>query len=182
MATRTLLTLEQFAQLPDEDQLHELDEGELITMAPAGGMHGRIENRISFVLNAFLEGRQLGEVLPSDTGFILRRNPDVVRSPDIAFLRMEKIRAIPEEGFIEAAPDLAIEVVSPSESATFLDRKIRQYLEAGTQVVWVVHRKTHEVHVFEAGGTSRFLTGQESLEASDLLPGFSVAVKGLFPR
>ena len=87
MATRTLLTLEQFAQLPDDDQLYELDEGELITMAPAGGMHGRTENRIGYLLNRYLEGRQLGEVLPSDTGFVLRRNPDVVRSPDVAVPR-----------------------------------------------------------------------------------------------
>ena len=183
MATRTVLTVDQFAQLPDDDQLHELDEGELITMAPAGGMHGLTERTITRRLDRYLDAHpELGEILPSDTGFVLRRDPDVVRSPDLAFLRMEKVRAIPEDGFIEGAPDLAVEIVSPSESATALDRKIRQYLQAGTQVVWVVHRKTREVHVFEAPGTSRYLTEEDALEAPALLPGFSVQVKDLFPR
>ena len=159
----------------------ELDEGELITMAPAAGMHGRIESRITRVLDRFLEEHPVGELLTSDTGFILSRDPDVVRCPDLAFLRADKATAVRDQGFVETAPDLALEIVSPSDRATALSRKVRQYLEAGTHTVWVVHRDTREVHVHEASGTSRFLTADQILEAPDLLPGFSVKVADLFP-
>ncbi len=81
---------------------------------------------------------------------------------------------------MEGAPDLAVEIVSPSDSATALARKVRQYLEAGTHTVWVVHRKTREVHVYEQGST-RFLTEEQTLDAPELLPGFSTKVNELFP-
>ncbi|MCP5110649.1 MAG: Uma2 family endonuclease [bacterium] len=181
MATKTLLSLEQFEQLPEDDNFYELDRGELITLAPAGGMHGMVEDQVSRLLHKFLETKELGGLLPSDTGFVLERDPAVVRCPDVAFLRTEKVEAIPEEGFIQGPPDLAVEIVSPSESATAVGRKIRQYLEAGCQTVWVVYRKTREVHVYEAGKTPRFLSEEDSLEAQRLLPGFSVKVGDLFP-
>ncbi|MCP5119671.1 MAG: Uma2 family endonuclease, partial [bacterium] len=73
------MRIDEFEQLPDDDQLHELDEGELITMAPASGTHGRIESHIMWVLRKFLEEHAIGELLTSDTGFILSRDPDVVR-------------------------------------------------------------------------------------------------------
>jgi Uma2 family endonuclease len=118
--------------------------------------------------------------LPSDTGFVLSRNPDIVRSPDVAFLRNERLKSIPEEGFFEGAPDLAVEIVSPSESATTLARKIRQYLQAGTHTVWVVYRKTREVHVYEAAGKTSFLTEADTLESPELLPSFCVKVAEFF--
>ncbi len=180
MATKTLLSIKEFEQLPDDGRLTELDEGELVTMAPASGMHGRIEIRIVWVLRRFLEEHAIGELLSSDTGFVLSRDPDVVRCPDASFLRTEKVRTIPEEGFVEGAPDLAVEIVSPSDSATALARKVRQYLEAGTHTVWVVHRKTREVHVYEQGST-RFLTSEQTLDAPELLHGFSTTVNELFP-
>ena len=99
----------------------------------------------------------------------------------MAFLNQEKVEQIPEEGFVEGAPDLAVEIVSPSESATALGRKIRQYLEAGTQAVWVVHKRTREVQVFEVGRAARFLTAEDVLETPRVLPEFSVKVRELFP-
>ena len=181
MATKTLLSIEQLAKLPDDDRLYELDEGELITMAPASGMHGRMESRVTRVLDIFMREHPVGELLTSDTGFVLSRNPDVLRSPDLAFLRSDKADLVQEDGFVEGAPDLAIEIVSPSDSATSVVRKVRQYLEAGTHTVWVIHRRTREVQVHEASGTSRFLTADQILDAPDLLPGFSVKVAELFP-
>ena len=122
--------MEQLAQLPKEDSLYELDEGELITMALRSGRQRIVEGRILRLLDRFMLENGLGQVLPSDTGFILSREPDTVRAPDVAYLTPEKVRRIPDEGFVPFAPDLAVEVVSPSDSYSSLLRKAQQYLSS----------------------------------------------------
>src|SRR5436305_2103414 len=115
MSTKTLLTADELEQMPDDDSLRtELDEGELITMPPAGEEHGYRGNRIAFLLTSFVSKHRLGRVYGADTGF--RLAPDTVRSPDVAFVRAERVKAIHSRGFAIGAPDLAVEVFSPSDS------------------------------------------------------------------
>jgi Uma2 family endonuclease len=179
MNRKTLLTANDLEQMPDDDSVQlELDEGELITMPPAGMDHGSQGIDISFVLKAFVKKHRLGRVYGADTGF--RLSDDTVRAPDIAFVRKERLAAVHRKGFGFGAPDLAIEILSPSDSIRQLTRKIRQYLAAGCHTVWVVHPERKEIDVYEKSGADRTLTADDRLEAPELLPGFSILVGELF--
>ncbi len=178
MGTRTLLTLAEFERLPDDGTRHELNEGETISMPPPKSGHTLIAQIINEHLTAFAKPVGLGRVLP-EAGYLLSSDPPTVRAPDVSFLRAERVRRIDPDRYIEGAPDLAVEVVSPGESAQDLAEKVRQYLAAGAHAVWVVYPKTREVHVFRRSSAA-VLTQNDVLEAPELLPGFSVPVSELF--
>lgn len=176
MGAKTLLNVQDFERLPDDGLRHELDEGELISMPPASDEHGDVGAEIVTLLRTFAKKHSLGRVYTLDTGFIL--GEDTVRAPDVAFVRKE--RAALRRAFFEGAPDLAVEVFSPSDSVPQLMRKVQQYLRAGSHTVWVVYPETKQVHVFEAAKEDRILDANDILEAPELLPGFSVRVEALF--
>jgi Uma2 family endonuclease len=176
MPTKTLLTWEQFEQFPDDGMRHELDEGELISTPPAFGEHGQIQAATGSILRSFVRPRSLGLVFVS-TGF--RLSHDTVRGPDVSFIRAERASALDLKRRFECAPDLAIEIISPSETATEIAHKVRQYLQAGA-AVWVVYPDDRTVHVFETSKNARVLEADDLLEAHVLLPGFSVRVSELF--
>jgi Uma2 family endonuclease len=176
MATKTLLTLEQFERLPDDGLRHELDEGELITMPPTFGLHGKVLIVTSSLLFNFVRPRSLGLVV-SDVGFQLSAN--TLRAPDIAFIKADRALTLDLERRFVGAPDLAIEIISPSETAADIAHKVRQYLHAGA-IVWVLYPKDRSVHAFDSAKNVRILEGDDLLDAPALLPGFSVRVNELF--
>jgi len=176
MATKTLLTVEQFEQLSDDGMRHELDEGELVSMPPPLGRHGIIQTKTASILMNFVMPRSLGWVFV-ETGFRLSR--DTVRGPDVSFVRAERAAALDLDSRFECAPDLAVEVISPSETASDIAHKVRQYLRAGA-LVWVLYPNDKTVHVFEPSKNGRILEAEDLLEAPTLLPGFSVRVSELF--
>ncbi len=181
MATKTLLTIAEFEKLPDKEGVrYELDEGELVEMTFPTPRHNLIAAKIYEVLAGFVRPRNLGMVFPSDTGYILSRRPATMRGPDVSFVREERSSAIDLDHNIERAPDLAVEVVSENDTARDLQKRVRQYLAAGAQTVWVVYPATREVHVFEADASVRRLTAKQDLECSSLLPGFSQPIADLF--
>jgi Uma2 family endonuclease len=170
-----LLTADELAALPDDNFFYELDGGVLIQMAPAGEGHGRTEGDLYGLLFVEVRKRGLGRLYPSDTGFLLSENPDTVRSPDIAFVRKDRL-PLPTRGnagYILGAPDLAVEIQSISQSPADLTRKVEQYLAAGTPAVWVLRpgRKVADIH--EAGKPARTIARQEHLE-SGVLPGVKI--------
>ena len=165
--------------MPDDDSVRtELDEGELITMPPAGFDHGDVGVQITLLLGSFVKKHRLGRVLSADTGFRLRN--DTVRAPDVAFVQTSRVETVKSKGFGKGAPDLAVEVFSPSDSVRQLMRKVKQYFAAGTHTVWIVYPERKEVQVLEAGGADRLLGSGDMIEAPELLPGFSVAVAEFF--
>jgi Uma2 family endonuclease len=179
MAVKTLVTADEFEQMPDDDTVQiELDEGELITMSLAGQEHGDIEMGLAARLYAHVTAHKLGRVYTGDTGF--RLNDITVRGPDVSFVRQQRISTDPNKRFVRGAPDLAVEIRSPSESFRQLTRKIKQYFAAGCRVVWVVDPDLRQVDVFEVSGAERTLGADDLLEAPELLPGFSVRVGELF--
>src|SRR5438094_4372444 len=111
------MTADQLLRMPEDGCRHELRAGELITMSPPGGQHGQFNNRLNIPLGAHVLAGRLGVVV-TEVGFRLSRDPDTVRAPDIAVVRRERIPpgGVPV-GYWEGAPDLAVEVISPSESA-----------------------------------------------------------------
>jgi len=183
MATKTLLTIAEFDRLPQQEGFrYELDEGELVTMTFPNVRHNRIAKKALLLLEEYIRSHPVGEVMLADTGYLLSRDPDTLRGPDVSFVRRERAAEIDPDRDIGGAPDLAVEVVSPNDHAQDLNKKVKQYLKAGCQVVWVVYPLTREVGVFEAGGGVRRLTEDDFLEAPNLLPGFRQPVRLLFEQ
>lgn len=113
-------------------------------------------------------------------GFILRRDPDRVRSPDVWFLSHGRLKEVAREGFYEGAPDLAVEVVSPGEEAEAVLAKVLDYLGAGARAVWLVYPELQAVEVYGRGREGRLLRPGEVLEGGEALPGFRLPLKALF--
>jgi Uma2 family endonuclease len=175
MATKTLLTVDQFEKLPDDGMRHELNEGELVSTPPALGEHGQIQCAIGSILTSFVRSHSMGLVFVA-TGY--RLNRDTVLAPDVSFIRAERARILDLEIRFECAPDLAVEVISPSETAADIAHKVRQYLQAGS-AVWILYPDDRTVHVLETSRNIRVLEADDLLEAPNLLPGFSVRVSEL---
>jgi Uma2 family endonuclease len=181
MSTRTLITAEEFARIPepeDESLRMELDEGEVITMPPASEEHGFCGSNIGVILANHVKKFKLGRIYNSATGF--RLNATTVRAPDAAFVRKDRVAAVRQGVFANGAPDLAVEVFSPSDSVRQLMRKVKQYFAAGCHTVWIVYPERREVNVLEASGTDRLLREADTIDAPELLPGFSVMVAEFF--
>ena len=182
MTTATkLMTADELLAMPDDGfHRYELVKGELISMAPAGGEHGAIGSRTCRRIGNFVEANDLGEVFNADTGFISSTDPDTVRCPDVSFVRKERILAdgIPK-GFMHGAPDLAVEVISPSDSYSEVAEKAAQLLEAGTQLVVLIDPRTRTVSLHYDGEIDRLSEG-DTLTLGDVLPGFECAVGELF--
>ncbi len=175
MATKTLLTVDEFLRLPEPPDAHyELVEGELITVSPAMFLHNRIRDKLLFILMSYLESRKLGTVV-SEQPFHLFGN--TVRVPDIAFVRAG--RPIDLKKLPQGAPDLAVEVVSPTNTPREIDQRVSDYFSAGCKRVWLVYPEHREVYIHGLAGSSR-RRGDELVEDSELLPGFSVKVSSLF--
>ena len=129
-------TAEELLRMPGDDFVYELVDGELRKMSPAGFEHGRVAMRIGASLSTFVIQRHLGEVTAAETGFVLRRNPDTVRAPGVAFVRQDRL--VPSSGYFPGPPDLAIEVVSPSDTYSEVDAKVLDWLRSGVRMVVVV--------------------------------------------
>jgi len=176
-----LVTAEQFYQRTPEARRGELVKGEFTPMSPAGFHHGRIAMKIGTFLSIYAMEQKTGEVYAAETGFLLSRDPDTVRAPDAAFVGMERVAQQPSQsGFFSGAPDLAVEVISPSETVESVEAKLIDYLEAGTHLVWLVYPRTQTIIVYRSLQDVVALTVADTLDGGELLPGFSVPVAKLF--
>lgn len=158
----------------------ELVSGEIIEMAPTGGQHGVITSELNYYIQDFIKKHKLGRATGAETGFVLAKDPYTVRAPDVAFITKDRLpRPIPERYF-PFAPDLAVEVVSPSDVAQDVRRKVIDYLQAGTRLVWVVYPETQTVDVYRPGQDVRVVDVQGVLQGEDVLPGFELLLGELF--
>ena len=181
MPVQTIATAAELTRLPDDDFRYELNEGELIRMPPPGEEHGWIQNRLYGRLFNHVADRQLGTTYV-ETGFLLGSDPDVVRAPDIAFIRQERLPVAvdPTSGYILGAPDLAVEIQSPSQSPADLQKKAAQYLAAGAQAVWVWYPRKRQAVVHRRSRKPVTLSVGNHLEAPDLLPGLRILLADIF--
>ncbi len=179
MAPKTSLTMDDLERMPDVYHRNvELDEGELLETAPASEDHGNLETEIAFLLKQFAKQHDLGRVYAGDTGF--RLSDGTLRSPDVAFVRKARVEQVRSTGFGNGAPDLAVEIFSPSDSVAQLMRKVKQYFAAGTHTVWIVYPERREIHALEASGADRILTIEDQIDAPELLPGFATPIAAVF--
>lgn len=172
----TPMTADDLMTLPKQDALYELVRGNLVVMTPAGARHGMIGVRLIVRLGAHVDAHALGVVLGPDSGFVLARDPDTVRAPDVSFVRASRVPAggMPD-GYFDGAPDLAVEVVSPSDTVYEVEEKVAEYLAAGARQVWVVNPKRRTVAV-HAHGLVHVPGEQDFLEGGDVVPGFRCAI------
>lgn len=167
--------------MPDDGFRYELVRGELRRMTPAGSEHGRIAVRITWRLAQHVEEKRLGAVYAAETGFILARNPDTVRAPDVAFVNREGLeRAGKTEGYWPGAPDLAVEVISPGDLYEEVEEKVFDWLDAGTRMVAVVNPRNRSVTVYRSPTDIVVLTEADVLDGGDVVPCFELAVREIF--
>jgi Uma2 family endonuclease len=176
---RKPMTAEELLRLSDDGMRHELLDGELRTMAPAGGPHGRAGGWAGGHLIRFIDDAGLGDVFMAETGFLLRRDPDHVRAPDFAFIRADRmpVEGLPR-GFVPIPPDLVLEVVSPDDTASEIREKVQEWLDFGCQAVWVLYAGPR-VDAYGADGTVRAYGPDDDLDGGAVLPGFRIRLRDL---
>lgn len=183
MVTRARLTAQDLWRLGGGDARRELVNGKIVEMTPVGGLHGQLTARLGQALLAHVDRHGGGEVVAGDVGFVLGLpgDPERVRAPDVAFVSTPRLPGgrLPP-GFLSGAPDLAVEVLSPTDNPVNLEQKVRDYLEAGGRLVWVVAPQAHTVTVYRADGSARLLREQDALEGEDVLLGLQIPLSEIF--
>ena len=186
MASATLTndrawTDQELEDLPVDGHKYELLNGRLI-VSPVPANHGAICVRLILLLGAFVQRRKLGELYDSSTGF--RISESILLSPDVSFVsraRLKKVFRGPDK-FLRGAPDLAIEVLSPSDRTQLLHKKLDLYFEHGTRLVWMVNWKLEQVHIYRPDSISALTQPTDLLLGAEVLPGFKCCLHQLFPH
>ncbi len=171
-------------ELLEHQPLHmrsELVRGTLRVREPAAYHHGKLAIIVGAALHAWVAPRCLGDVVGAETGFTLRRHPDTVRAADAAFIIAARVPPETTSGFAEMAPDLVVEVLSPSDRQADVLEKIEDWLSAGVRLVWLIDPRTRGATVHRLDGTVVARSFGESLDGETVLPGFVLPLTGLFP-
>jgi Uma2 family endonuclease len=183
VATKARITARDLWEKNEGDRRLELVDGQVVEMGPPGGIHGRVVALISGRLLEHLSRAGGGQVLTGDVGFVLNlpSDPERVRAPDIAFVSSARLPGgeVPE-GFLTGAPDLVVEVLSPSDNPLDVQQKVRDFLEAGSALVWIVAPRAKTVTVYRPDGSARLLRDQEVLDGEAVLPGLGIPLTDLF--
>lgn len=180
------LTVTALAALRDDGWLYELVFGHLVRMPPPKELHGYMESEIGGTLRAFVKARNLGRVYVGETGFDLTLPDELdqtVLGADVAFLRLDRVplAGSDEQSYIAGAPDLVVEIVSPSQFRPEMGAKAWLWLQRGARLVWVVWPKRREVDVWLPGQeVPATLNISDVLDGADVLPGFTYALSDLF--
>jgi len=172
------ITAEEFLQLGLKNA--ELIDGEIEEYMPTGGLHSEIIMAMGSILRAWAVPSKAGKV-GTESGFIIRQDPDQVRAPDVWFVRQERIEGgRSPKGFWTIAPDLAVEVLSDSDTVRIVHGKMRDYFAIGTPLVWLIYPEEQIVEVCTPDGKRQSLQKNQRLENFPALPGFSCSVADLF--
>jgi Uma2 family endonuclease len=157
----------------------ELIRGRVVELIPPGGRHGRIQASIAHRLTGFVLSAEIGTVY-GEVGFVIERNPDTVRVPDVAFVEGGRLENVDETRYLPFAPDLAVEVVSPSDTFPYIEEKAAQWLAAGSRMVWVVEPESRRVFVYRNAEPREDLSESDTLDGGEVLPGFTTPVADCF--
>ncbi len=180
----TILSAEEFWDLPEPSHggRMELVEGRVIEEMPVGRMHARLAGRLVKALSIFVDEHRLGEV-HVELGHRLAIDPDTVRAPDVSFTSAGRLPASSGERFLEGAPDLAIEIMSPEDRESDVARKVEEYFDAGAQRVWIVRPRNCTVTVHRPGGDAHTFGRDDALDSTDAglsQAGFRLDLPSLF--
>ncbi len=181
MTTTQLRTLDDYMTLdwPEDGRKLELVRGEVIEVPSPGTWHGYVQLKLIRLMANFAEEYRLGLVCGDNNSYVLARQPDTVRIPDASFIARDRVTlSFPPVWYF--APDLAVEVVSPSERRREIDAKVQDYLASGVRLVWVIWPDTQTVTVYTLDAEPHTLAADDALDGGDVLPGFAVSVAALF--
>lgn len=173
----------EFMALPDDGHRYEIMDGELIDMGNSGALHGYVCSLLVMSLMSYVLPKKLGVILDSSTAFKMKNGNK--RAPDVSFFAKERLQGITElpTGFLDGAPDLVVEVLSPGNTVEEIDRKLVEYFENGARLVWVISPNQHYVLVYRsAQEPDRLLKSIDFLDGEDVIPGFTLPVTSLFQK
>jgi Uma2 family endonuclease len=176
-------TDEEFMALPKDGHRYEIVNGELIDTGNSGALHGNLAITLSSALFAVVNAQKLGALFDSSTAFKMKSGNR--RSPDISFFAKERLQGMTElpTGFLDGAPDLAVEVLSPGNTVEEIEAKITEYFDNGSRLVWVISPTQHYVLIYRsAQEPDRLLKSVDSLDGEEVIPGFTLPVADLFQR
>lgn len=176
-------TDEEFMALAKDGHRYEIVNGELIDMGNSGALHGYICSLLVAALASYVLSKKLGVILDSSTAFKMKSGNR--RSPDISFFSKERLQGMTElpTGFLEGAPDLAVEILSPGNTVEEIETKITEYFDNGARLVWVISPTQHYILVYRcAQEPDRLLKSVDSLDGEDVIPGFTLPVAELFQK
>jgi Uma2 family endonuclease len=167
------------SHIPGEARRLEVVKGVLRDMTPTGGLHGVIALEIGYQILHHVKQHQLGYATSAETGFTLSADPYTVRAPDVGFVARERITGPLPQKYFPFAPDLAVEVVSPSDTAQDIRERVLDFIKAGTRLVWVVYPESKAVDVYRPDGV-QVIDIDGVLDGGDVLPGFTLALRAVF--
>jgi len=178
--TNTPYTPEDLLTMPDGDQ-YELVDGELVEK-PVGYQASYVATRLCFFIQQFVLQNGLGWPIVEGSYQCFAEDPSRVRKPDVSFVAKDRMpeNRLPQ-GHCAVAPDLAVEVISPTNRFSDMERKVQEYLRAGVRLVWVVDPPSRTIHAYRPGDTNvRQYYEFDTLIGEDVLPGFQCAVSEIF--
>ena len=176
-----LVTVEEFLEMRLPDGKSELVRGEVRVTPPPGGPHGTAAANLFLGLGSYVRTNDLGRVFGDGLGYELIQLPETVRVPDLSFVRGDRLPGGGiGPGLLKLAPDLAVEVLSPSERASELEEKLDDYARAGTPLMWVVDPGRRTVMIIATAAPVQWLREGDTLDGGDIVPGFVCPVSEIF--
>ena len=164
----------------NQGKVYELDEGELVEMPPPGELHGVVCWLIVYLLSKYVFDRGKGHVCTNDTGLLVKRRPGTVRGPDIMLFDENRPLKKMSRKFVDRIPKLIVEVLSPRDKLTQVNRRISQFLKRGVPLVWLVDPEEQAVTVYRPGQAHYVVRGTEEITGEDVLPGLRFRVADFF--
>ncbi|MEP7200520.1 MAG: Uma2 family endonuclease [Chloroflexota bacterium] len=179
---KKLLTAEESLLVADKSRPFELVRGEIVYMDWTGEEHADVAGELFGEMRAYVREHDLGKVYTADAGFLLAENPDTVRVPDVAFVSWARRGRVEHTaGAVPMPPDLAVEIISPSDTMKAVREKVKEYFEAGVQEVWIIEPWAQTVTKCLGSLLRTQTLGMEDmLDGGELLPGFTMRVAELF--
>ena len=177
----TLITAEEFGRMPDDGRRTELVRGRIIELPPPNFLHGLTCAEITLLLTLWVKERDLGRVVTNDSGVVTQRNPDTLRGADVAYYSFDRLPkgSLPKQ-YPDVAPELVVEVRSPSDRWRDIHSKVAEYLNAGVLVVCVIDPETQTVRLYYPDHPERILAPDDDLTFPECLPGLLVPIRSLF--
>lgn len=181
IAPPKLLTVEEYARLPDDGRKTELVRGRIVEVTPPSIFHGYVCGKVFRYIDRFVEAGNLGRVMTNDTGVVTEHDPDTLRGADVLYYSYTRLPGpLPDEGYAAVPPDLVFEVLSPTDRWSKVFAKVTEYLTAGVTAVCVVNPRDRTATLYRDNQDPEPVAADADLTLPDVLPGFRVPLRQFF--
>lgn len=181
MATTRTMTVEELLELEDDGRRYELIRGELLSMPPTGEAHGHVMGKLSHLIWRYLDENPIALLAVGDPGYVLGHDPDILLAPDLALTLVTRLHGeSAERGYPARAPDVVIEILSPTDRIGPVNEKVSLYLEAGVRIIWLIDPDRKAITQYAPNQPARLLQSGDTLTAESVLPGFQLPVSDIF--